>query len=158
MKGKLAASAVALCATGALAFAPAVLGAGAKTVTKVKCAGKFTSLTPGKLKGETVGLLSCGAPFGKGIQWVTYTETVSSTGTITAAGPTKAWFDKGTIHGSYKLSGKLVPGTSTAAGPATITGGTGVYKGSRGTGKITCTTKNAGDTLNCTFTLRFTKL
>lgn len=158
MQGKLAVSAAGLASVAALAIAPAVFGAGAKTVTKVKCSGTFTSLTPHQLKGEVVGMISCGAPLGKGIQWVPYTETLSSTGAATAHGPFKAWFDTGTLSGTYKLAGKLVTGTSTLSGPAKVTGGTGVYKGAHGTGTNTCTTKDAGATLNCKFTLRFTKL
>jgi hypothetical protein len=158
MKGKLAMSAVALCAMGALALAPAGFGAGTKTVAKVKCTAKFTNLTPHQLKGEAVGLTKCGAPFGAGIQWTQYTETLSATGAVTAKGPTKAWSDLGSVHGTYKLAGKLVGMVANLKGTSTITGGTGAYKGARGSGTLACTTKDTGVTYSCTFTLRFTKL
>ena len=156
MKGRMFGLAIALSAVGALTLAP--VGSGASGVTKVKCTATYTSLTPGKLKGEDVGLVSCGKPFGNGIQWVQYTETVSSTEAVTAHGPLKAWSDTGTVHGTYKLAGKLVGLTGSLAGTSKITGGTGAFKGAKGTGTQSCTTTDGGMTLNCKFTLRFTRV
>jgi hypothetical protein len=156
MKGRLVLCTLALTAMVGLALAPA--GSGAGTVTKVKCSASYTSLTPGKLTGEDVGLVSCGKPFGKGIQWVKYTETVSATGAVTAHGPFKAWSDLGTVHGTYKLAGKLMGATGSVSGTSRITGGTGAFKGAKGTGTQTCHTTDAGATLSCKFTLRFTRL
>lgn len=156
MKGKLALFVAALSAIGALALAPAVFGA--STVTTVKCSGKFTSLTPRKLKGADVGLVSCGKPFGKGIEWVNYSETVTANGTVSTHGTVKAWSDLGTLRGTYKLVGKLSGMSGTASGKSKITGGTGAFSGARGTGTEKCSTNDAGATLSCTFKLRLTKL
>jgi hypothetical protein len=102
--------------------------------------------------------VACGTPFGKGIQLVKYVETVSAAGNVTASGPSKVWFDLGTLRGTYKLSGKLVGAAGTFAGSTKITGGTGAYKGARATGKLSCQTTDAGATLRCKFTLHFTHL
>lgn len=156
MKSRIFGVVIALSAVGALTLAPA--GSGASAVTKVKCTATYTSLTPGKLKGEDVGLVSCAKPFGNGIQWVQYTETVSSTEAVAAHGPFKAWSDTGTVHGTYKLAGKLVGLAGSVSGTSKITGGTGAFKGAKGTGTQSCTTTDGGATLHCKFALRFTRL
>ncbi len=157
MKGRFALLAAAGSVVGALALAPVGSGAGT-AVVKVKCSAKYTSLTPGKLKGEDVGMPSCGAPYGKGIQWIVYTETLSATGTVSAHGTYKAWFDLGTVRGTYKMAGKLKGATATLKGTNTVLGGTGAYHGAKGTGTLSCTTKDAGATFSCTFALRLTRL
>jgi hypothetical protein len=156
MRRKLGLALVPVVAVLALALSPALSGAASAPI-KVKCKGRFTSLTPGKLKGSDVGLVKCGSPLGKGIQWINYTETISKTGAVTASGFTKAWYDLGTIAGGFKTAGQLTGATATLKGTAKITGGTGVYSKAKGTATITCVTKDAGATLSCTDTVKFTK-
>ena len=139
---------------------PSGSAASAKPKPKAQgtCSGTYTNATPGKLKGYDFGLLSCKGLFGKGVQVVTYSETLTASGAVSASGTTKVYGDLGTMHGTYKLAGKLVGSTATVTGAGKITGGTGAYKGAKGTTKQTCTTTDAGAHYTCSFKVSLSKL
>lgn len=119
--------------------------------TKLKCVTEDFNQTPGKLKGLSFGVATCSKPWGRGLEAISYTETVSSTGAVSSKGAFKNYYNTGTTHGVYSLSGKFTSATSgTLSGPVTITGGTGAFKGAKGKGKLTCKTTNGGNTSTCT--------
>lgn len=139
-------------------FVPVGSDATTGKVTKVICSGRFTDLNPGALSGHYVGLPSCGKPLGSGIEWVAFKTTIAATWMVTIRGQTKVWWDRGTINGPYKISGKLAGTAATLTGKGMIKHSTGAYQGSQGRATIRCTTTDAGATLHCRYTLRFTKL
>jgi hypothetical protein len=101
------------------------------------------------LSGLTFAALKCSKPFGAGVQQGTFAESIVGT-QLSATGTFKNFYDDGTNHGSYKLSGTVGTGTITASGSVKVTGGTGAYKNMTGTGKLTCTTTDAGKIYDCT--------
>ena len=128
---------------------------------KATCSASYVNPTPTKLKGTDFGFVSCKGLFGKGVQVAKYTETVTKTGAVTASGPTKLYGDLGTMHGTYKLAGKLnlTTGAANLTGTAKITGGTGAYAGAKGAvPNLKCKTTDAGATYTCTFTVALSKI
>jgi hypothetical protein len=159
MRSRFTLAFVPVLAVLALALVPAGSGAAtAAKTTKVKCTANLQNQQKaGTPKGYDLGFSNCGKPLGKGITAVWYNETISST--IAAKGKTQSWGDNGAITTTYSASGPLsTSGPITITGTAKITGGTGKYKGAKGTGKISCTTPDLGQTLTCTETLTFSKL
>ncbi len=120
----------------------------AKT-TKVHCTSKSYNVSSPSTSGTTFATLKCSKPFGAGVQQGTFAESIAGT-KISVTGKFKNFYDSGTNHGSYKLSGTVASGPITATGSVKVTGGTGAYKNMTGTGKLTCTTTDAGKTYNCT--------
>ena len=86
------------------------------------------------------------------MQSATYSGTVNAkTGAATLKGSYTNWFDAGTVYGTYSLRGQYTSATAaTFKGKFTESGGTGAYKGAKGTGTLTCSTTNAGATSTCT--------
>jgi hypothetical protein len=101
------------------------------------------------VSGLGFATLNCSKPFGAGVQKAINRSSVVGS-TIDVTGRFRNYYDGGTEFGTLKLSGKLSGGAITASGPVTIKGGTGAYKDIKGTGKATCTTKDAGKTYRCT--------
>ena len=126
--------------------------------TKITCTLKIYNQTPTKLSGFTFAYINCPQPFGNGVQSSTYSATVNTaTGAATNKGADKNWFDAGTTHGTFSLSGQYTsPTAATFEGTVTFTGGTGAFKATKGTGTLTCSTTNAGATSTCTSVLQGT--
>ncbi len=139
-------------AMGALIVMVVVGGAmatlAAKT-TKVYCTSKSYNVSSPSLSGTTFAALKCSKPFGAGVQQGTFAESIAGT-QISVTGRFKNFYNNGTNHGTYKLSGTVGSGPITAAGSVKVTGGTGAYRNMTGTGKLKCTTSDAGKTYNCT--------
>lgn len=131
-----------------------VVGVGSALATSSKATVKCTvidyTLSPGKLKGAYLGAEKCPAPYGNGLQGSTFDETVKSDGTIISKGTFKNYYNTGTEHGAYTLTGKFTSGgKGQFSGPVKITGGTGAFAGAKAAGKLTCVTANDGDTTAC---------
>ena len=126
--------------------------------TKITCTFKIYSQTPTKLSGFAFGYVNCPQPFGNGVQSSTYSATVNAaTGAATNKGAYKNWFDAGTTQGTFSLSGQFTsPAAATFEGTFTVTGGTGAFKATKGTGTLTCSTTNADATSTCTSVLQGT--
>ncbi len=109
--------------------------AGAKNVA---CKLKTIQQT-GKATGRAtaLGLVVCGKPFGVGLEASISTGTVSGN-VFTNDGLFKLYFDRGTVHGKFKLAGSTQTGLSS--GTLTFTGGTAAFKHARGSGTIACKT------------------
>lgn len=111
--------------------------AAAQKSQKVRCTfdirGQSASYQP---QGIDLGRVNCGEPLGQGVYFGTYKDTVTAP-TATEKGSMKEYFDRGTIHGTYKFAGRISTGEYT--GTAKITGGTGVYQHARGLLNLTCT-------------------
>lgn len=140
---------------GCLGCAGVVVGVGnvaarpAAKSTKVHCTAMAYNVSYPQLSGLGFASLKCSKPFGAGVQKaVNHASVVGSTVHVT--GRFRNFFSAGSEFGTLKLSGKLGGGTITVSGPVTIKGGTGAYKNIKGTGKATCTTKDAGKTYTCT--------
>ncbi len=119
--------------------------------THVRCTATAYNVSYPQLSGLAFGNLKCSKPFGTGVQRAINTASVVGT-SVNVTGRFRNYFDHGTEFGTLKLSGTLNGAVVTASGPVTIKGGTGAYKGIKGTGKVTCTTKDAGKTYSCTVT------
>ena len=125
---------------------------GAKKPTmKIKCTTTTYNVSYPQLSGLNLSTFKCSKPFGAGVQRAV-TKTKATGSQVTVTGTFKNFFDTGTNHGTVSLSGKVTTGTITASGSLTVTGGTGAYKGMKGTGKISCTTSDAGKTFHCKVT------
>jgi hypothetical protein len=75
------------------------------------------------------------------------TSQGSFTGSTTKGGLT-AFFDKGTIRGTFHFTATSnADGTVTFAGTTKCTGGTGAYKGAKGSGQTTATQDADGYTV-----------
>jgi len=145
---------VALIATAGVLVVAGAGGAAAKggaKATKVRCTATTYNQSYPNLSGFSFSVLKCSMPFGAGVQQATYNESVVGT-TSTASGTFKDFHDLGTVHGTYTLSGTLGTGAITASGLLKISGGTGAFKGAKGTAKLTCTTTDGGKTYTCTST------
>ena len=121
----------------------------AVTKTKIHCTSKSYNVSSPSTSGTEFASLKCSKPFGTGVQQGTFAESIAGT-QVSVTGKFTNFYDAGTNHGSYKLSGTVSSGTITATGSVKITGGTGAYRNMTGTGKLTCTTTDAGKTYNCT--------
>ena len=125
----------------------AVAKPAAKT-TKIHCTSKTYNVSSPSTSGTTFATLKCSRPFGAGVQQGTFAEPIAGT-QLSVTGKFTNFYDNGTNHGSYKLSGTVSTGTITATGIVKVTGGTGAYKNMKGSGKLKCTTTDAGKTYNC---------
>ncbi len=127
---------------------------------KVKCSTGYSiavadgqsGVLPPESSGTEYGTVRCGAPLGAGIQRDTFT--------VPTSGDTVAkyvmYFNTGSIHGTYDLtpqSSSLNFLATDWTGTMKVLGGTGAYKGAKGTGKMTCAT-NDGVHSNCTDKLK----
>ena len=142
----LAAGMAAVVVLGGVGGAMATLAAKS---TKVQCTSKTYNVSSPATSGTTFAAVKCSKPFGAGVQQGTFAESIAGT-QISVTGKFKNFYNNGTNHGTYKLSGTAGSGTITATGSVKVTGGTGAYKNMTGTGKLKCTTSDAGKTYNCT--------
>lgn len=139
----------------------AVAATGAKpATTKVKCTIRLvpaippgaTAPNPASARGAQFGLVSCGKPFGSGVQEDAYTA-----GTKGVSGPYKEFFNAGTISGKYSLT--FTPHSPTNIsynGTYSVLRGTGAYAHTRGAGTLTCSTPDGGVHISCTGKLTLT--
>jgi hypothetical protein len=113
MHGKGLAIAVAIAASAMLATGAGLAGAQAPAGKKITCRVQLTALRfPTATKpGVDYGMLSCPKPFGKGVQYDTFTFKPRTPTTGFATLKFKAYFDDGTVsgvwHASYGPSGKF---------------------------------------------------
>ena len=148
-------------AAGAVVLSAATSTAAAKPkATKITCQSTVYYPTPTQPKGIGFAALDCPKPgAGAGVQSITYSATISSTGAVTAKLAFKEWFDTGTTHGTASLTGQFTSATSgSVKGPVTVTGGTGAYKATRGKGTTSCKTSDGGAIYTCTTLLTLTGL
>ena len=121
----------------------------AARTTKIACTSKTYNVSSAGSSGTTFAALKCTKPFGDGVQQGAFVQSLAGT-QITVNGKFKDFYDNGTNHGTYTLHGTVSSGPITATGTVKVTGGTGAYKNMTGTGKLKCTTTDAGKTYNCT--------
>ncbi len=123
--------------SGAIATSVGVAAASGKTSAKrVTCKLKTIQQT-GKATGSAtaLGLVLCGRPLGTGLEASLTTGTVSGN-VFTNDGQFKLYFNRGTVHGTFKLSGSTQTGLSM--GTLRFTGGTAAFRHARGAGTIAC--------------------
>jgi hypothetical protein len=147
-----------IAAIGALSGAAA---AGNALVVKpkpktIKCTLQAWNVTYPKLTGMDFGNLTCGGKVGNGVQRDTYNETLTPPNKATAAGTFKQFFNTGTVHGTYSVSGTLTGTSGTFSGTAKVAGGTGAFKNAAGKGTLKCTTNDGGKTITCTSVAKVT--
>jgi hypothetical protein len=129
----------------AFAFVVTLVGVGGSAIAappthkKAKCTLYLQTLAaPTATTGEAFGTSRCSGAFGNGVFHNTFTATPTSATTGSVTGPFKLYYDTGTVHGTYKFKYSVsTTGTTTDTGTATIMGGTGAYKHTRGSGKLT---------------------
>ncbi len=117
-----------------------------------------TAPNPGNSSGQLFGTVSCQGPLGKGVQSQSYTRTSKTATTGSTTATYKQFFDKGTLHGTSTVDYTVTSTAVTFTGNAKITGGTGAYKGAKGTAKINCTSSDGGIHTSCTGQVTYTHL
>ena len=156
---KLIPLAIVIAIIGALGAGVAA-SSGATIGTRVTCNATEYNPTPTQASGVVLGVTNCSKPFGNGVISATYTSTFNPTTSAgTDNGPFTKWFLTGTFHGRY--TGKYQFTSDTDAhwhNTITVSGGTGAFRGVKGTGSETCTSTDAGATLTCTEVLQVTGL
>lgn len=108
-----------------------------------------TNAAPTDVTGTDFGDITCNR-FGTGVQKDTFTLTPASPSEGSATGPFKQYFDRGTVHGTYAFTYKATSPTDISyTGTFKYTGGTGAFHGVRGSGTLTCSSKDSGETTTC---------
>jgi len=160
MRGKLTLLSGVIAAGAVFVSAAASIAVAKPKATKITCQSTVYYPTPTQPKGIGFASLDCPKPgAGVGVQSITYTATISSTGAVTAKLAFKDWFDTGTTHGTASLTGQFTSATTaTVKGPVTLTGGTGAYKATKGNGTTSCSTNDGGGIYTCTTLLKLTSL
>jgi hypothetical protein len=131
IRGLVVAFSAVVAVDGAQAFAAA------PNPTWVRCTFNIRAQTTTyQPQGIDLGLVTCGKPLGHGVYFGAYKDTLNPP-SATETGSMKEYFDRGTLHGTYKFAGQISTGKYT--GSAKITGGTGLYQHARGLLKLTCT-------------------
>jgi len=156
---KLIPLATVIAIVGALAAGVAASTAATKA-TKIKCTATSYNPTPTNPSGVYFLISSCSKPEGNGVESGTYTATVNTT---TRAGTLKGtfthWLLTGTDHGHYSDKFQFTSATDATSEIAiTVTGGTGTFKGVKGTGTGSCSTTNAFATQTCKYVFELTGL
>jgi len=150
---KLIPLATVIAIAGALA-AGLVASAAATAATPTKITCKFTEYnpTPTNPSGFVIGFIRCSQPLGSGVISASYNSTFNpTTGAGTDKGPYTKWLSAGTVHGRYTGTFQFTNSTdATWKNAITISGGTGAYKGVKGTGSESCSTTNGAATETCT--------
>lgn len=143
----------AIAIAGVLAIGVPVVGATASTAATssgatITCTFQNYNPTPTQSSGVTFASISCPEPFGPGVQAGTYSATVNATtGAVMEEGTYTNWYAAGTTYGTFSQTSATA---TTFKGTFTDTGGTGAFKGIKGTGTLTCSTINGGATTTCT--------
>lgn len=151
MRRRICAAGIAL-SVGPLALLAGATGATAKSSksrvksthvvcrvsTSIAVAPGDTSVLPPVSQGSEYGTLSCGGKLlGGGVQRDSFNVPVSGD---TLASYT-LYFGTGALHGTYDLTPQQIGLNFYAtawAGTLEVTGGTGAFKGYKGTGTMTC--------------------
>ena len=129
------------------------------------CTYKLTNGTPGP-SSTMSGHVKCSRPAGKGKSHFSYSQTVAPKGTsslqLIYSGKFKNKFKHGSIRGTFKTSGTLIPPptstTFTMTGKFKVTGGTGKLRKAHGKGTMTCTSTDLTQHFTCTQVLTKGKL
>ena len=110
----------------------------ASSPTKLTCTATLYDQAPAMAtSGIDFGFASCPKPFGSGVQEDHFTDKLGAASSITVSGPYKEFYNNGTIHGTYTLTGKTTGTTLT--GSASVIGGTGAFSHAAGAARLTCT-------------------
>lgn len=107
------------------------------TKTSIVIANGDTNVLPPASSGAEYGLTGCGSILGSGVQKDSF-NMADSGDTLAKFG---MYFNAGTVHGTYDLTpqpGSLNFLETDWTGTMKILGGTGAYKGDKGTGTMTC--------------------
>jgi len=143
----------ALVATAAIA-AGAGTGASAKSDApkKLKCKIEMFALGQPNPSVGHLGFVKCPKPFDRGLHYnrVTITKKPSPGVPGAATGKFKNYYNRGTTKGTVVLTIVVTsPLNQTYTGTVTYTGGTGRFRHVKGSGKIECTTADAGAHKSC---------
>jgi hypothetical protein len=119
--------------------------AASPTKQKVSCSLHLQSLAaPTDTTGEAFGTSRCSGVFGSGVMHITYVATPTSATAASVTGPFTQYYDTGTVRGTFKFTLNVAAsGAVTYTGTATIATGTGAYKHTRGSGKLTGSASDA---------------
>jgi hypothetical protein len=148
---KLIPLATVIAIAGALAAGVAASTA-ATAATKITCGWKSYNPTPTQASGFVIGFTRCSRPLGNGVISATYSSAFNSTtGAGTANGKWTKWLLNGTVHGLYSQTFQFTSNDdATYQSTITWTGGTGAFRGVKGTGTESCATTDGGATETCT--------
>ncbi len=119
-----------------------------KAATSIAVAAGSSQVLAPVTSGDEYGMVRCGGMLGAGVQHDSFNVPVSGD---TLAGYT-LYFSAGTLHGTYDLTPQqtgLDFYATSWVGTMKVTGGTGAYRGFKGTGKMVCQS-NDGIHTTCT--------
>jgi hypothetical protein len=99
---------------------------------------RIQSFPTASAPGEDFGFVDCSGPFGRGVQYDTFTLTPKTSTTGTAELRFKAYFDNGTVSGVWNATYQFTSATTGVFDQTvTWTSGTGDFKHVRATGSGT---------------------
>ena len=146
MRSKLLGLAVVAVTVGGALATVASGASGGRTLT---CVLDNRSQSPANsTTGYDLGKIRCGSPLHSGLEYDQFKDTVSGSH-VTITGRFKLYFDTGTTHGTYRISGSATGTTFT--GTVKTTGGTGAFSHVSGPGTISCT-PSSSTADHCTIT------
>lgn len=121
-----------------------VAGAAVNVKKKSMCTLRTIDIAPTARNGEDFGTVSCAPAFGKGVQHNRSKLTPTSQTGGTIKGLATLYFATGTVRAPFVLTYKISGAALTYVGSAVISGGTGAYRGARGTVKLTGASSDGG--------------
>jgi hypothetical protein len=137
VRNKVIACAVAATAVCTVAAGPAIAKSRGQKVT---CHSTNLVLRPATASapGGIFGFVTCSGPFGKGVEYDTYTQSPKTSTTGTIVRKLKLYFNNGTVSGISKGTYQLTsPTTAIINQKVKWTSGTGVFKGIKAAGSGT---------------------
>ncbi len=145
-------------AAAVAALASSVAAVPAADVTTMRCTFEITAQNPPRApSGTHFGHADCLRPFGRGVQFNSYSVTPTSPSTGTISGSFKNYYNRGTTNGTFEMTFAASSPTDIAyTGTVRLKGATGAFRRARGSGTIACSTTDGGmhKTCNVRTTLR----
>lgn len=145
------ACAVAATAVCTVAAGPAIAKSKGKKVT-CQSTNLVLRAATASAPGEIFGFVTCSGPFGKGVEYDTYTQSPKTSTTGTIVRKFKEYFDKGTVSGISKSTYQLTSSTTAIIKQRKVewTRGTGAFKGIKAAGSGTARMNGATGTIKQT--------
>lgn len=152
MRNKVIACAVAATAVCTVAAGSAIAKSKGQKVT---CQLTAFILRPSTASapGEIFGFVTCSGPFGKGVEYDTYTLSPKTSTTGTIVRKFKEYFNNGTVSGMSKATYQFTSSTTAIVNQKKVewTSGTGAFKGIKaagtGTGRMNATSGTVKQTI-----------
>ncbi len=149
-------AATALVAAAVVATAnTALAGPAQRGVCKIELE---TLAAPTDRQGHKYGTTRCTGVLSSGLERVFFKASPTSPTAGSVSGTYKQYYDRGTVHGTFRMTYSVAAGVVTYSGDGTLDGGTGAYRRARGTiTKLSCSSPDAGTHTSCTARVTLTR-